>query len=109
MSNDSPHPAKESKVHDLVRHSLLLHISLKTSPHTNLLSTVCLSWIDRPMLSPVRKARNRALAVWTRAVPEERIEDASEVNDDAVEMDVSGSESSSVLSHRSRNEELTDL
>ena len=41
----------------------------------------------------MRKARNRALAVWTRAVPEERIEDASEVNDDAVEMDVSGSES----------------
>ena len=102
-------PADVSKVHDLVRHSLLLHTSIKASPHTNLLSTVCLSRIDRPVLRPMRKARNRALAVWTRAVPEERIEDASEVNDDAVEMDVSGSESSSVLSHRSRNEELTDL
>jgi hypothetical protein len=107
MSNDSPHPADVSKVHDLVKHSLLLHTSIKASPHTNLLGTVCLSRIDRPVLSPVRKARNRALAVWTRAIPEERLEDASEMEHSAVDVDVSGSEFSSVLSHMNRIGELT--
>jgi hypothetical protein len=56
---------------------------------------MCLTRIDRldvvsGMLPPVRKARDRALAVWTRAVPEESVEDGSEVNEDAVDVNESG-------------------
>jgi hypothetical protein len=101
-SNSSPHPCRhiESPRSDQAL-SLLLHTPIETSPQTNLLSTVCLARINRldvvsSMLPPVRKARDRALAVWTRAVPEESIEDGSEVNEDAVEVD--GSRFGSVVS-----------
>jgi hypothetical protein len=70
--------------------SLLLHIPIESSPHANLLCTVRLRWIDRLVLRPMRKARDGALAVRTRAVPEERIEHASEVEHGAVDMDASG-------------------
>jgi hypothetical protein len=81
--------------------TLLLHIPIETSSQTNLLSTMCLAWINRldvvsGMLPPVRKARDRALAVWTRAVPKESIEDGLEVNEDAVDVNESGSDLSSV-------------
>jgi hypothetical protein len=69
---------------------LLLHIPIKPPPHAKLLCTVYLSWIDRLVLRPMRKTRDRALAVWTRAVPEERIDHETEVEAGTADVNAAG-------------------
>lgn len=93
----SPHPTNTLKLHG-VAFALSLHNPIESSSQTDLLCAVCLTRMDRlnvhsGVLREVRETRDRALAVQTRTVPEERIENGSEVDDDTVDVDASRSNS----------------